>query len=63
MECLTLFILLIFLVPDEIKNKSWYVDVDCSEMISRIICTLNKGKSLEPIHHENLETYKRLRRK
>ena len=50
-------------VPDEIKNKSWYVDVDCSEMISRIICTLNNGKSLEPIHHENLETYKRLRRK
>lgn len=49
-------------VPEEIKNKKWYVDVDCSEMIARIISTLNKGKSLEPIHHENLETYKRLRK-
>lgn len=49
-------------VPDEIKNKKWYVDVDCSEMIARIISTLNKGKSVEPIHNENLETYQRLRK-
>lgn len=49
-------------VPEEIKNKSWYVDVDCSEMIARIISTLNKGQSVAPIHHENLETYQRLRK-
>lgn len=50
-------------VPERIKDKEWYVDVDCSEMIARIIIALNSGKSLEPIHNEKVETYKRLRRR
>lgn len=50
-------------VPDFIKRKPWYVDVDCSEMIARIIIALNNGKSLEPIHNEKTETYMKLRKK
>ncbi len=49
-------------VPQYIKEKEWYMDVDCSEMIAHIIATLNEGESVEPIHNQNFETYQRLRK-
>lgn len=39
-------------IPDEVKNEPWYTDVDCSLKIARIIDTLNKGESIEPLHNE-----------
>ena len=39
-------------VPDEIKNKPWYVDVDCSLKIARIIDKLNKKESIAGIYDE-----------
>lgn len=50
-------------IPDDIKNLPWYCDVDCSEMIALIIDSLNKGTSLESIHHDGKYTYKELRSK
>lgn len=48
-------------VPENIKNLPWYVDVDSSKKIAEIIHNLNKGKSLENIHHDGNETYKKIR--
>lgn len=48
-------------IPDEIKKSSWYCDVDCSLMIAKIINALHNGESLEPLHRDGEETYKRLR--
>ena len=47
-------------VPDYIKEREWYVDVDCSLKVAQIIHRLNKGESLEPLHHDGSETYKKL---
>lgn len=48
-------------VPDNVKKKTWYHDVDCSHMIARIINALNKGESLEVIHNEGKQAYKTIR--
>lgn len=48
-------------VPESIKALPWYIDVDASSKIANIINNLNKGRSLEPIHHEGTETYKKIR--
>lgn len=48
-------------VPESIKEAPWYIDVDSSKKIAEIIHNLNRGKSLEPIHHDGTETYKKLR--
>jgi len=36
-------------VPDSIKEKDWYFDVDCSLMVARIVDSLNNKKSLEEL--------------
>lgn len=38
-------------VPDEIKNLSWYYDVDCSSQLAEIIDALNSGNSIQPLIH------------
>lgn len=48
-------------VPDSIKNAEWYQDVDSSRKIAEIIDNLNKGKSLESLHHDGNETYQKIR--
>ena len=48
-------------IPENVKNSSWYVDVDCSLMIARIINALNKGETLSKIHDEGKEAYKSLK--
>ena len=47
-------------VPQHIKDKEWYSDVDCSAMIADIIDTLNKSQSTEPFHNRKSEAYKKL---
>lgn len=47
-------------VPRYIKDREWYVDVDCSEKIAQIVSRLNNGESLEPLHHDGNETYQKL---
>jgi len=37
-------------VPENIKNKEWYFDVDCSMLIAKIINKLNNKESLEDIN-------------
>ncbi len=48
-------------VPDDVKEKEWYEDVDSSLMIAKIINHLHEGKSLESLHNDNKETYRNLR--
>lgn len=48
-------------IPEHVKNSDWYIDVDCSLMIARIIYALNKGKTLSVIHDEGKEAYKSLK--
>ena len=48
-------------IPESVKNSEWYVDVDCSLMIARIINALNKGETLSVIHDEGKEAYKSLK--
>lgn len=38
-------------VPEDIKDKSWYVDVDCSYQIAQIIDTLNKKLSTDELYN------------
>lgn len=47
-------------VPKEVKEKIWYTDVDCSKMLAKIINALNTGDSLEPLHYDGKETYKKI---
>lgn len=48
-------------VPEHIKQQPWFNSVDCSEMIADIINRLNKGESIEPLHRNKCEVYKKLR--
>ena len=48
-------------VPEDVKEKEWYEDVDSSLMIAKIINHLHEGKSLESLHNDNKETYRNLR--
>ena len=48
-------------IPTSVKESDWYVDVDCSLMLARIINALNKGETLSVIHDEGKEAYKSLK--
>ena len=48
-------------VPNDIKNKDWYKEVDCSKLIANIIYNLHNEKSLECYHQPNRELLKKLR--
>jgi ribose-phosphate pyrophosphokinase len=49
-------------VPENIKNREWYVEVDCSKKIAEIINCLNQGSSLEEIHHDGNSTYNKIKK-
>lgn len=39
-------------VPEEIKSKEWYTEVDCSILLARIINKLNKKESIAEIYDQ-----------
>ena len=50
-------------VPDYIKEKSWYFDVDCSLQIAKIINSLHNKESLEFLKNNNCKVLKRVKDK
>lgn len=50
-------------VPEEIKNNSWYVDVDCSKYMALIIETLNKRSDIEPLWNGKNTIINKIRKK
>ena len=47
-------------VPDYIKEKDWYFDVDCSLLIAKIINKLNNKESLEEINNNKGKILKKV---
>ena len=47
-------------VPNDIKSKEWYYEVDCSSQIAEIIATLVEKKSLEDVHHKKMDLYRQV---
>ena len=47
-------------VPNHIKDKEWYFDVDCSLFIARIIDRLNRKQSLSMLHNGKRKVFKRV---
>ncbi len=45
---------------NEIKEKEWFHEVDCSKKIAQIIDTLNKGESISPLMNGKSELYKKI---
>ncbi len=43
-------------VPDEIKNKPWFEEVDCSMKLANIICNINEDKSIGNLLNAKKET-------
>lgn len=50
-------------VPEYIKDKEWYFDVDCSLQIARIINRLNNQESLEVLNNTKGKVLKRVKDK
>lgn len=47
-------------IPDEIKSKSWFKEVNCSLFIAEIIDALNTKKSISPLLNGKLEIFKEI---
>lgn len=47
-------------VPEKIKNKSWYCEVDCSELIAKIVSHLHDKKSLAPLYNGKKEILEKI---
>lgn len=50
-------------VPEEIKMRSWYVDVDCSKYMALIIDTINKKSDIEPLWNGKKQIIDKIRKK
>jgi len=50
-------------VPKEIKDNSWYVDVNMSSYIALIINTFNKNKDIEPLWNGKKKIIDKIKRK
>lgn len=48
-------------VPDEYKELPWFVNVDCSEKIARIISNLNEGNSIRYLLNGKEETAQKIK--
>lgn len=48
-------------VPEEYKNKPWYVDVDLSDKVANIITNLNEGKSIKELLNGKEETAQKIK--
>ena len=49
-------------VPEEIKNKPWFEEVDCSMKVASIICNINEGKSVENLLRADSETVQKIKK-
>ena len=50
-------------VADCVKEKNWYVDVDCSKYMALIINTLNKKDDIEPLWNGKKQIIDKIRKK
>ena len=48
-------------VNAEVKKSKWYVDVDCSTFIAKIINALHHKDSLEELHNGKLEIFEKIK--
>ena len=49
-------------VKDEVKQKEWFIEVNCSKMIAQIIDTLNNEKSISNLMNGKTESFKKIER-
>ena len=49
-------------VPEEIKNKEWFEEVDCSMKLANIICNINEGISIEKLLNAKDETVEKIKK-
>lgn len=47
-------------IPNEIKEKAWFREVNCSNFLAEIIDTLNTKKSIAPLLNGKLELFKEI---
>ena len=50
-------------VREDVRNASWYHEVDCSSFIAKVIDTLHKGESIEPLQNGKKEMLRKIDRK
>jgi len=48
-------------VPDEYRDLPWFVSVDCSEKVAKIICNLNEGNSIRHLLNGKEETAQKIK--
>ena len=49
-------------IPKSLKDKKWYVEVDCSMQLAQIINTLNNKESLKDLFNVKIQILKRIER-
>ena len=50
-------------VREDVRNSSWYHEVDCSNFIAKVIHTLHKGESIEPLQNGKKEMIRKINKK
>jgi len=50
-------------VREDVRNASWYHEVDCSSFIAKVIDTLHKGESIEPLQNGKKEMLRKINKK
>ncbi len=50
-------------VREDVKKLAWYHEVDCSNFIARVIQTLHKGESIEPLQNGKKEMIRKIHKK
>lgn len=48
-------------VPEEIKNKPWFEEVDCSMKLANIICNINEDKPIGNLLNAKAETVEKIK--
>ena len=49
-------------IPEEIKNKPWFEEVDCSMKLASIICNINEDKPIENLLKADTDTLKKIKK-
>ena len=49
-------------VPEEIKNKPWFEEVDCSMKLANIICNINEDKPIGNLLNAKTETVEKIKK-
>ena len=49
-------------VPEEIKNKPWFEEVDCSMKLANIICNINEDKPIGNLLNAKEETVEKIKK-